>query len=77
MFANFSLNQTTEARDSYGLWAKCQIIEKMKGTCELHYRRGQRRSLIARSGRRKIEGLSWIKFVPYSLKSVGLILFDY
>ena len=34
----------------------------MKGTCELRYRRGQRRSLIARSGRRKIEGLSWIKF---------------
>ena len=26
------------------------------------YRRGQRQSLVARSGRRKIEGLSWIKF---------------
>ena len=33
---NFSLNQTAEALNSYCLWAKCQIIEKMKGTCEIN-----------------------------------------
>ena len=35
MFANFSLNQTAEILDSYGIWVKCQIIEEMKVTCEV------------------------------------------
>ena len=70
MFANFSLNQTDETPDYNGIWTKYQIIEEMKVTYKLHYRRGWR-SWIKRSGRRKIEGLSSIQSVTVLTEMFG------
>ena len=66
LFANFlTLNQTTDQRHwllmVYGRNARLskKLWKQARYKC---YCRGQRQSLIARSGRRKIKGLSWIKF---------------